>query len=313
MISIVFVGRNDNYGGDFDARLLSTTRHNTCALEARGIAYEIVFVEWNPLPNRRLLSELICTEFAAARCFVVDGEIHRLVSCNRHIAVLEYHAKNVGARMARGQWLLLTNPDNYLGREILDFLGNGPPDPDTLYRAGRINIDDAREIDAPDRIDPFRRDPPPFIQGSGDFALCSQHLFTRIGGFREDLAFTNTHKDSIFCHAVYDLTAKAQKIGKTFHLRHARDDATRRRIEYAWHQVPRTAQPTFGLEGVCVEEPYAATITRLRLRDELVAEAEARAVPHPRVPRAYRIPRIQRLKAHPLVRKAVNRIRSFSR
>ena len=135
MISIVIVGRNDNYGGDFEGRLFATTQYNLDALATRGIANELIFVEWNPLPDRPLLSHKVASAFEQAHCIVVDGVVHRHVSRNRHIAVFEYHAKNVGARRASGRWLLLTNPDNYFGRNILDFLEQGALDPDTLYRA----------------------------------------------------------------------------------------------------------------------------------------------------------------------------------
>ena len=106
MISIVIVGRNDNYGGDFEGRLFATTQYNLDALATRGIANELIFVEWNPLPDRPLLSHKVASAFEQAHCIVVDGVVHRHVSRNRHIAVFEYHAKNVGARRASGRWLL---------------------------------------------------------------------------------------------------------------------------------------------------------------------------------------------------------------
>ena len=108
MISIVIVGRNDNYGGDFEDRLLATARYNLDELEKRGIEVELIFVEWNPLADRPLLSERIAATFSRARCIVVDAAVHRLISQNRYIKVFEYHAKNVGAKRAKGDWLLLT-------------------------------------------------------------------------------------------------------------------------------------------------------------------------------------------------------------
>ena len=54
MISIILVGRNDNYGGNFEDRLFSTLDYNSRALSERGIEHEIVFVEWNPVPDEPL-------------------------------------------------------------------------------------------------------------------------------------------------------------------------------------------------------------------------------------------------------------------
>ena len=290
MISIIIVGRNDNYGGDFEGRLFATTHYNLDAFAKRGIANELVFVEWNPLPDRPLLSRKVAAAFEQARCIVVDGAVHNHVSRNRHITVFEYHAKNVGAWRANGRWLLLTNPDNYFGRNIFDFLAQGGLDPDTLYRAGRIGIPDASGVEDPARRDRKADEPPPFYSASGDFILCSKSLFDRVGGFREDLAFTNTHKDSVFCRAAFDLTGQARKIGSTYHLRHERNDQKKRRVEYEWSKVDRRPQTDFGLSGSEVVETTTERITTLALSAPLLQEASRRRPPKPRIPRSYRPP-----------------------
>ena len=75
MISIVFVGRNDNYGGDFEKRLFDTVTYNTNLLEQAGIDYELIFVEWNPKVLRRLLSKKIARRYPRARCYGGDRPI----------------------------------------------------------------------------------------------------------------------------------------------------------------------------------------------------------------------------------------------
>jgi hypothetical protein len=295
MISIVIVGRNDNYGGDFEGRLFATTRYNLDAFAKRGIAHELIFVEWNPLPDRPLLSHKLAAAFDQARCIVVDGAVHRHVSRNRHIAVFEYHAKNVGAWRAQGRWLLLTNPDNYFGRNTLDFLERGGFDPDTLYRTGRIGISDPSALDDPGLCDSDPDAPPPYYFASGDFIFCSKSLFDRVGGFREDLAFTNTHKDSVFCRAAFDLTGQARKIGNTYHLQHMRDDHKKRRLQYDWGKVDRRPQADYGLSGGEVIEKTTERVTMLTLSAALLGEASLRKPPRPRVPRAYRRPRRLRM------------------
>ena len=57
MLSIVLCGKNDNYGGHFDQRLILTLKYNLKQLKEKGVETEIIFVEWNPLPDRPLLSE----------------------------------------------------------------------------------------------------------------------------------------------------------------------------------------------------------------------------------------------------------------
>jgi hypothetical protein len=288
MISIVMVGRNDDYGGDFSSRLLRTTRYNLCQLERRRIEHELVFVEWNPRTDRPLLSRTVVEAFGCARCLVVDGAVHRLVSGNRHIQLFEYHAKNAGVRRARGEWIPLTNPDNFLGAETLAFLEAGQFDPEEPCRAGWIEVAGEGEVDAPDRSDRYADDPSPYLCASGDFFFCARILFDRIGAYREVLPLTNTHKDSILCLAARDLTGRTRKVGNTYHLRHPRDDQSRRRIKYDFSRVDRSPQATYGLEE-CVEVASAPRITTLLLPESLAGRARRRRPPEPRVPRRYRV------------------------
>jgi len=174
VISIVFVGRNDNYGGDFEQRLLSTAHHNMRRLTERGVEAELIFVEWNPIEEEPLLSEKVATAIPQARCFVVDGLVHRLISGNRHLKVFEYQAKNIGARQARGDWLLLMNPDNFFGDDILDFLQTGDFDPGTFYRAGWIDIESETDVNRTDLTDFYAYDAPPYPAALGDFFFCAK-------------------------------------------------------------------------------------------------------------------------------------------
>jgi len=305
MISVVIVGRNDNYGGDFETRLFATAHHNFREFERRGIEAELIFVEWNPLSDRALLSQDVAAAFPQARCFVVDGSVHRLISQNRYIKVFEYHAKNVGAKRARGDWLLLTNPDNFFGKDVLDFLQAGAFNPDTFYRAGWIEIDDESDVDRTDLIDVHATDRRPYCRASGDFIFCAKSLFERVGGFREDLTFTNTHKDSILCQAFFDLTKKVRKVGTTYHLKHARDEQSKRRVQYNWKKVDRSPQGTFGLSGYCVETSIGSRITELGLPAALLREANDRQPVEPCVPRAYLESRRHRSNLENSVRRVV--------
>lgn len=290
MISIVIVGRNDNYGGNFDERLFATSEYNLGALADRGVDVELIFVEWNPIADQPLLSTQVAQSFPQARCFVVDEAVHRLISENRYIKVFEYHAKNVGAKRAHGDWLLLTNPDNYFGADILDFLRDGAFDPKTAYRAGWINIETAGEIDDPHREDHYKGDKPPFFGASGDFLLCQRDLFDAIGGFREDLTFTNTFKDAILMLALHERTGRVRKIGNTYHLSHEREGAARRRLEFDHTKADRTPQASYGLDGVCIETEIEDRVCALTLPPDLKRQADEKEPVEPLVPLALQFP-----------------------
>jgi hypothetical protein len=57
-LSIVLTGRNDEYGVDFQDRFLRTLSFNHRELVARGVSFEVVFVEWAPMPGRPLLIDI---------------------------------------------------------------------------------------------------------------------------------------------------------------------------------------------------------------------------------------------------------------
>ena len=59
VVSLVLTGRNDGYGGDFIARFFRSLRFNHQQLTERGIAYELVFVEWAPPGDARLIRDQI--------------------------------------------------------------------------------------------------------------------------------------------------------------------------------------------------------------------------------------------------------------
>src|SRR5262245_54885935 len=106
LLSIVLTGRNDGYGGDFLTRFFRTLRFNHQQLTSRGIAYEIVFVEWAPPSDTPRLLELVfeaIPELDRRACtwYEVDPQYQDAISQNPRLAYLEFIAKNVGVRRAR--------------------------------------------------------------------------------------------------------------------------------------------------------------------------------------------------------------------
>ena len=71
-IAAVMVGRNDDYMSDFRERLEATLEWNT-----QYLVEEVVFVEWNPPPDRELLSLQLTKKFSKLRAFVVPPEVHQ--------------------------------------------------------------------------------------------------------------------------------------------------------------------------------------------------------------------------------------------
>jgi hypothetical protein len=198
-LSIVVTGRHDNYGGDFNERFFRALRFNHARLSERGVDFELVLVEWDPVPGRPYLCDLVAAavpEMPAGRIrrFVVAPEYQAAMVQNPRVGYMEYVAKNVGIRRADAPLVLATNTDILLGREVVDALAARRIEPGTLYRAARYDIHlgrdqshfswDLLEDPANHARRPVLR-PPLFSGGSGDFALLDRESFHALRGYNE--------------------------------------------------------------------------------------------------------------------------------
>jgi hypothetical protein len=200
LLSIVLTGRNDGHGGDFVSRFLRALRFNHRELVSRGIGHEVVFVEWAPPAGAPLLIDRLleaAPEIDPAVCswYVVDGRYQEALSQNPRLRYLEFLAKNAGVRRARGAYVLATNCDVYLGRQVVDALAARRLRPRVLYRAPRHDIkltvdqssldweilEDPRNVDG----EAYALKPPYMGSGTGDFVLLDRESFHAMRGFNE--------------------------------------------------------------------------------------------------------------------------------
>jgi hypothetical protein len=225
LLSIVVAGRNDDYGGGFRERLLRASTHNSRQLTAAGIPHEFVFVEWNPLPDRPLLSADYTRLVPHSRAYVVGPDIHHAYSQNPHMEFHEMPAKNAGIRRARGGRILVTNADILFGEQVVARLAE-PLDPRTLYRAHRVDVSPALDWEAmrnPSNQLPSgegRCSPPYYLGAGGDFMLASRELWSATTGFNETVRFTTRAKDWQFCLNVVANGFGIRFIGDVYHLDH---------------------------------------------------------------------------------------------
>jgi len=233
-LSVILTGRNDGYGGDFLARAITAIRFNHAALTSSGITYELLLVEWAPLPDRPLLSELIEQAVPDVRpqltTLLVDAEYQEALTLNPRLAYLEYLAKNVGVRRARGRYLLATNADVLLGRAVLAQIAEGLPD-EGVYRAPRIDLTlgleqsgiswDVLENPANHwRARELR--PPLYSGGTGDFLLAARDTFHRLRGFNEIYRLARVGVDYNFLVKAYSCGVAIHLMGgSVYHLNHA--------------------------------------------------------------------------------------------
>jgi hypothetical protein len=142
LLSIVLAARNDNYGGDFLVRLRRSVDSIIYGAETWGIPVEIVIVEWNPPQNRPMLREAL--SFSSTfkklilRVITVPAEYHNRFGVK--IPLIEYVAKNVGIRRAKGDFILVTNPDIFFPAVFFEALAKEVLETDAFYRIDRIDV-----------------------------------------------------------------------------------------------------------------------------------------------------------------------------
>lgn len=223
-LSIILTGRNDNHNGDFDRRAELAIHHNSALLKKHGLAIEWIWVEWNPLADKPLFAEKLKTWVSPLRTYVVSPAIHRHCCDNPHIGVMQFLAKNVGIRRARGEWILSMNADTYLTDEVF---AAGKKDPDTLYLATRVDFDSRHLNDSPgdlEQLNVVRTSEirlPNGFGSAGDFTLMHRDLFFKTGGHFEGIRFSNKHLDTLLGRQVLSLGGKVRVLGRVFHADHA--------------------------------------------------------------------------------------------
>jgi hypothetical protein len=234
-LSIVVTGRNDGYGGDFNARFARALRFNHERLHDAGVDHDVVLVEWAPPRERPLLVEILADLYPASsagwlRTWVVDPAYHEAFALNPRLAYMEYVAKNVGIRRAAGRFILATNTDIYLGRGIVDTLARGELERETVYRATRTDVKlgaDESHVDwtlleeSRNHVTHKTIQPPLYAGGSGDFVLLDRDSFHALRGYNEVYRLVRLGVDVNFLVKAYGCGYRIADIGSpVFHTNH---------------------------------------------------------------------------------------------
>jgi hypothetical protein len=143
ILSVVMAVRNDAHEGAFTMRVRRQLQHLLRSVAAADVAAEIVFVEWNPPddkpPFRSVIADLV-DDTTIVRVISVPPEFHRAFENSNEFGMFEFIAKSVGIRRAKGDFILITNPDILLPEELFGFAAAGKLERGTIYRACRVNL-----------------------------------------------------------------------------------------------------------------------------------------------------------------------------
>jgi hypothetical protein len=186
---------------------------------------ELIYVEWNPLPDRPSDCTWIASRYAGAKCYIVPGEIHRSISGNPvKLPVMEYFAKNLGIRKATGDWILLVNADVLLapdtlrnmsqlntgtiyGTHYVSFRWDGHPITDAHFRDRRL---ETVTFAIEDNI----------YSSAGNFILTYRRNWLDATGYDERLVHSRAGVDSNGAAHLVVRGARQQVLGHHYHLDH---------------------------------------------------------------------------------------------
>ncbi len=143
-ISFVVTSRNDNHGGDMTKRMRIFNKGLMYQCNKHQLKAELVFVEWNPLPDRPFLSEILPKpkngDYLTVRYIRVPNSIHKTFNFHKELPVFQMIAKNVGIRRAKAPFVLCTNVDLLFSDALFQFLSKKTLKKNHFYRANRCDI-----------------------------------------------------------------------------------------------------------------------------------------------------------------------------
>jgi hypothetical protein len=121
-ISLITVGRDDNFAEDFIFRLHKSISSNIKFLEKNNISFEYIVVDWFPINDQYLHQN------STLKTLLADSRIKNIVVKNttaeqedlNALVFYEYFAKNVGIRAAQNDYIFIVNSDIIVPQKMWD-------------------------------------------------------------------------------------------------------------------------------------------------------------------------------------------------
>ncbi|MEZ5010003.1 MAG: hypothetical protein R2753_17775 [Chitinophagales bacterium] len=219
-ISIIVVGRNDNYGGDFSNRLRTSLEWNLKNIPN----HELIYVEWNPVEGKD--SDCLWIEKAhpKAKCYIVSREIHQQLSTNPNIPMMEYYAKNLGFRKASKDWILSINADICIGKDVAKNIKSA--NKNKVYATHYQNMNWNGEIITQAFLDDKNYQLQMFAADNNIAGVVGNLIFThrdnwmKATGYDESLSSVRAGVDSDGLKQLFSLGLRPGVLGTHFHFDH---------------------------------------------------------------------------------------------
>ncbi len=143
-LSIIATSRNDDHGGSMLHRMQAFVEGLCGQADRWGLSAELILVEWNPPSDRPSLAQALTWPKMRGRLSIriitVPFEAHKSFAHGDKMGLYQMIAKNVGARRAKGKFLLFTNVDILFNDALVQNLAAENLAPKVLYRIDRTDV-----------------------------------------------------------------------------------------------------------------------------------------------------------------------------
>lgn len=144
-LSVVVATRDDNHGGDPQARLKAALGVYKKQAEALKFPIEYIIVDWNsPKGSTGIYPQVkswdFKSEYLQIRVIEVSEAIHRKLD-EAKIPFYQMIAKNVGIRRSKGKFILASNIDIFLDDALMQLISKRTLSETRMYRSNRVDLD----------------------------------------------------------------------------------------------------------------------------------------------------------------------------
>jgi hypothetical protein len=143
-LSVVVATRDDNHGGDPQARLKAALGVYKKQAEALKFPIEYIIVDWNsPRGSAGIYSQVkswgLKSEYLKIRVIKVSEAVHQRLD-EAKIPFYQMIAKNAGIRRARGKFILASNIDVFLDAALMREIAKKTLNENRMYRSDRWDL-----------------------------------------------------------------------------------------------------------------------------------------------------------------------------
>jgi hypothetical protein len=251
-ISIIVVGRNDNYGGDFSLRLKTTIDWNLQQLPGA----ELIYVEWNKIADKESDCTWMEKRYPAGKFFIVPNEIHTQINNNPKMPVMEYFAKNIGIRRSTRKWLLMINADCFLAEDTAKSLHKLSKNYvyGTHYISIKWNGEAIKDFDYKNKNSVVVAFPADKKMSAvvGNFILSSKENWMKATGYDERLTNVRAGVDTNGVNQLLHMGLKPMVLGHHYHLDHPESIIHGTNDTHGKHEfknIPYLNEPNWGFNN----------------------------------------------------------------